>query len=286
MFSKKTVVIVALIFFAAANIIFLAISSKPKDTPFKSANKLAVGLEQLVLIIAAPFQNAVSNSLRFIKDIWRHYFSLVSVAKENDRLNRALSIAIEKNNRCVETALSNLRLRDFLNFQKTVTDKVLAAEIIGRDPSPWFKTLIIDKGSSDGIRKGLPVVVPDGIIGQIIAVSEHYSKVLLIIDQNSAVDALIQRTRARGVIKGLGSQMFSLNYALKKDDIQVGDIVVSSGIDGVFPKGLRIGSVMKVVRKNSGIFQEVSIMPFVDFEKIEEVLVVLSPRQNEFNLGS
>jgi rod shape-determining protein MreC len=286
MFSRKTVVIAGLIFFVAVNIVFLTISSKPQDSPYKSSAKLAAGIEQIVLYLISPFQKAVSGVIGFFKGLWRHYFFLVHTAKENDLLKRSLNIAMEKNNQCVETELSNLRFRTFLNFQKTMTEQVLAAEIIGRDPSPWFKTLIIDKGSADGVRKGLPVVVPEGITGQIVAVSTHFSKVLLIVDQNSAVDGLVQRTRARGIIKGSGVQSCRFDYALSKYDIQEGDTVVSSGLDGVFPKGLRIGSVTKVIRKSSGIFQDVSIMPFVDFEKIEEVLVVLSHRKYEFNLGS
>jgi rod shape-determining protein MreC len=144
------------------------------------------------------------------------------------------------------------------------------------DPSPWFRSIMIDKGFSDGIRKGFPVVVPEGVTGQIIEVTKHYSKVLLLTDRNSAVDSLVQKTRARGIIRGSSEQLLSFQYVLRKYEIHKGDTVISSGLDGVFPKGLRVGRVQDIVRKNSSIFQEVSVIPFVDFEKLEEVMVILS----------
>ena len=126
------------------------------------------------------------------------------------------------------------------------------------------------------MTKSSPVVVAEGIVGQVMDVSDRYAKVLLLIDQDSAVDALVQRSRARGVIKGDDEGRCTFQYVLRKDDIGVGDIVVSSGLDGVFPKGLRVGHVSEVVRRNAGLFQDVVITSFVDFEKLEEVLVVLT----------
>ena len=158
-----------------------------------------------------------------------------------------------------------------------MTHRVLAAEVIGKDPSPWFKTVTIDKGSADGVARGLPVVISEGIAGLVTDVTYSYAKVLLIIDQNSAVDALIQRSRARGVIKGGFSKRCFLKYVLRKYDIGIGDVVVSSGLDGVFPKGLRIGYVSSVVKQKAGIFQEITVMPYINFEKLEEVLILLDP---------
>jgi rod shape-determining protein MreC len=272
MFSKKTVMIVGIVVLFTVNIVILSITST-RRTP-TSAGEIALAL-------VAPFQEVVTDSIRFIKRIWRHYFFLVSVAKENEVLNRELKKAIEKNNLLKETELSNLRLRNLLSFQQNETQKAIAAELIGRDPSPWFKTIIIDKGKADGLVKGSPVVVPEGIVGQVIDVSHHYSKVLLIIDQNSAVDGLVRRTRARGIIKGEPTGRCIFDYVMRKHEIRIGDTVVSSGLDGIFPKGLRVGHVTGVIRRNSGIFQEVNVSPFVDFETLEEVLVILSPFKQE-----
>ena len=221
-------------------------------------------------------RRAFSTVVRFVRGIWNHYFDLVQTAQENDRLKRQLNRALEKNTNYHEIELANDRLRKLLDFKQSVDLDVVSAEVIGKDPSPWFKSVIIDKGRVDGVDIGFPVVVPQGIVGQVTDASAYYAKVLLIIDQNSAVDGLVQRTRARGIIKGAPGGGCIFKYVLRKHEIDVPDTIVSSGLDGVFPKGLRIGQVAKVVKHNSGIFQEVTVTPFADFEKIEEVLVIVN----------
>jgi rod shape-determining protein MreC len=149
--------------------------------------------------------------------------------------------------------------------------------VVGKDPSPWFRSIIIDKGKNDGVVRGLPVVVPDGIAGQVVDASGGFAKVMLIIDPTSAVDAIVQRTRSRGIVQGEFPGQCLLKYVLRKHNIQVGDTVISSGLDGVFPKGQRIGRVTEVLRGSAGVFQDVVVTPFVDFERLELVLVVLDP---------
>lgn len=273
MFSRKMVLIIGVIILITVNIIGLSITSKRYAT---------FGLGRIAISFVAPFQELVTRSVSFVRDIWGHYFFLVSVTQENNSLKTSLNQAVEENNRWREVELANDRLRNLLNFKTTVTSKVLAAEVIGKDPSALFKTVIIDKGKSDGLKKELPVVIAQGIVGQIIEVSNHYSKVMLIIDRNSAVDALVQRTRARGIIKGASTDECRLEYVLRKHDVEVDDTLVSSGFDGVYPKGLRVGRVSKVVDHEAEIFHEVTVAPFVDFEKLEEVLVILNPQQHEF----
>ena len=265
--------IVGAVALIVVNIIILSVNSNRYSS---------YGSGRIAIFFIAPFQKTVTQSIQFLKNIWGHYFFLVSVAKENDNLKKTINHAIDKNNKYREIEISNFRLRNLLSFRKTIANKVLVAEVIGQDPSPWFKTIIIDKGKSDGVEKGLPVVVPEGIAGQVIDISRNYSKVLLIIDQNSAVDTLVQRTRDRGLIKGQSDERCLFKYVLRKHDIKVGDTVISSGLDGVFPKGLRIGSISEIVKRNSGIFQEVTVSPYVDFEKLEEVLVILNPPKHDF----
>ncbi|MBU0988210.1 MAG: rod shape-determining protein MreC [Proteobacteria bacterium] len=272
MFPKKMVMIIGVVVLIIANIIALSVTSR---------RYYSFGPGRIAIKLVAPFQAAVTRSIRFFKGLWSHYFFLVSVAEENEDYKKALRHAVEKNNRCNELELSSVRLRSLLKFREAMASNVLAAEVIGRDPSPWYKTIIIDKGQDDGVQKGFAVVIPEGIVGQVMDVSVHYSKVLLIIDPNSAVDALVQRTRARGIVKGESSRSCLFKYVLRKYDVGVGDRVVSSGLDGVFPKGLGLGHISGVVRRNFGIFQEVNLVPFVDFEKIEEVLVVLNPPKHE-----
>ena len=274
MFSKKMLLIVGAIVLIVVNITILYISG----SRYRSS-----GFGRVAIFFVAPLQEAVTDSIRFAKGIWNHYFYLVSAAQENDNLKKKLSQAVAKNSQYNEVELSNQRLRNLLNFKETTTSKILAAEVISVDPSSWFKAVIIDKGSLDGVERGLPVVIRQGIAGQVVDVSSRYSKIMLIIDRNSSVDAMVQRTRARGIIKGeatAGQCLFK--YVLRKDDVRVGDTIVASGLDGVFPKGLPVGDVKEVVRRNSGVFQEVRVVPYIDFEKLEEVLVILNPPKYEF----
>jgi rod shape-determining protein MreC len=268
MFSKRALMIIGLIVFFAASLTILILPHQPLD-PESGSGGIVIG-------IVAPFQKITSNSIQFSKTVWRRYFALVSVSEENLRLKRLLAEAIEENHRLAEVDLSNQRLRELLNFREALPREVVAAQVVGRDPSPWFQTIIIDKGKTDGVTKSAPVVVAEGIVGQVIDVSDRYAKVLLIIDQDSSVDALVKRSRARGVIKGDGGGGCTFEYVLRKEDVGGDDIVVSSGLDGVFPKGLRVGRVSGLLRPNAGLFQEVEITSFVDFEKLEEVLVILA----------
>lgn len=273
MFSKKTLLIVGAIVLIVVNITILYISG---------GRYRSFGFGRVAIFFVAPMQEAVADSIRFARGIWGHYFYLVSVAKENDNLKKKLSLIVEKNIQHNEIELSNQRLRNLLNFKETTTSQILAAEVISVDPSSWFKAVIIDKGSLDGVERGLPVVIRQGIAGQVVNVSSRYSKVMLIIDRNSSVDALVQRTRARGIIKGEATGECLFKYVLRKNDVRVGDKIVASGLDGVFPKGLPVGDVKEVVRRNSGVFQEVRVVPYIDFEKLEEVLVILNPKKYEF----
>ncbi|VEN73584.1 Cell shape-determining protein MreC [Candidatus Desulfarcum epimagneticum] len=277
MFSKKTLMIAGVTVLIVVNIAVLSVRG-----PRQNAGH---GLGRATMWLIAPLQEAVTRLTHFAKNFWTDYFYLISVSEENRELKSALEKRVEKNNRCVEIEMTNSRLRGLLNFRNSLPSHVAAAEVIGRDPSRWFKTIVIDKGEADGVRKGLPVIVSGDIAGQVSEVSSRYSKVLLITDPNSAVDAMIQRNRARGVIKGEATGQCRLEYALRKNEIRKGDIVISSGIDGVFPKGLRIGYVSEVSKPDFGIFQKAVVVPYVDFERLEEALVLLSPNQKDWSGG-
>ena len=269
MFSKKMIMIVGAIVLIAVNIIVLSVNSQDR-TPSTPIGRIAIS-------IISPLQEIVATAIHRMENVWRHYFYLVTVAQQNDRPVNDLNTAVEKNNSLKEIELSHSRIRGLLDFKTTLKRQVVAAEVVGEDPSPWFKTVVINRGSREGIEKGMPVLTPEGIAGLVTDVSKDYSKVLLIIDQNCSVAALGQNTRARGMIKGEPSGKLRFEYVLRRYEIQQGDIVISSGLDGVFPKGIRIGYVHAVIKPNSGIFQEVSVTPFVDFERLEEVFVVLDP---------
>jgi len=269
MFSKRMILVALVIVLVAVNIILLTITGKHTQAPS--------GLGRGALVIVSPFQKQFTAFFRFVKDTWNQYFFLVSKAKENQQLKKALGQSLEQLNRYRETELANDRLRHLLGFEKEIPRPMIAAQVVGKDPSAWSKTIIVDKGTRDSVRQGAPVVIPEGIVGVVVEVSARNAKVLLLTDPNSAVDALVQQTRARGIVKGGGADYCVFDYVLRKHEISVGDMVVSSGLDGVFPKGFRVGRISEIVRQNAGIFQKVSVTPYVDFEILEEVFIISEP---------
>ena len=266
MFSKKMVMIAGLIVLVTLTILILALTSR-RPYPAYGPERVSIGL-------VAPFQKMIVATTRFFSDIWEHYFFLITVVDENRNLRMELQQAMVSNHRLKEAALSNERLRKLFNLQQNMEQPMVAAQVVGKDPSPWFQSVLLDKGRDDGVEEGQPVINPEGIVGIVVEATSHYAKVMLITDPNSAVDAVIQRSRARGIIKGGASGFCVLNFVLRKHEVAQGDAVVSSGMDGVFPKGLPIGQVTAIVKREAGIFQDVTVLPYVDFERLEEVLVV------------
>ena len=268
MFSKKTVVIIGVFFLIIANILILSVISQRFPT---------TGPGGFTISVLAPFQEVIAGSSRFIKGIWRHYFNLILVSEENDQLKKQLARAQEMKNEWVEARMASDRMRRLMDIGRDFDQELIYAEVIGRDPTAWFKTVMINKGHKDSVAVGMPVLVPEGIVGQIVDVSGRYAKVLLIVDQNSAVDALVQRTRARGLVKGEFADQCRLEFVLRKEDVQIGDAIVSTGLDKVFPKGLPIGEIKDVAAETTEMFYTITVAPYVDFEKLEELLVLRSP---------
>jgi rod shape-determining protein MreC len=235
-------------------------------------------MEAMMVELTAPVQKVVRLVVSTVGDVWRGYFGLVGVQRENQQLREDVQELRRQLNLYREAGLANQRLRDLLNFKESkVRMPLLPAEVVAFDPSGWFKTLLIDKGTKDGLGRDMAVVSAAGVVGRLIGVSSQYAKVLLVLDRNSAVDALVQRSRSRGILVGLGEGRCSLKYVQRNDDVQVGDQVITSGMGGVFPKGILLGQVEKVERGDGVLFQTVEVTPAVDFSRLEEVLIVLRP---------
>ncbi len=240
--------------------------------------------EQFVIEITAPFQKLIKQTTKSTEELWLNYFRLVDVHHENTQLKNEIHALKMANSRYRELLATQERLEELLQFKQTINRPVLAAQVIGRDPTGWFKSVIIDKGKWEGLRLDMPVVNAFGVVGRVVSVSSNYAKVLLIIDQNSAVDCLVQRSRDRGMLKGLMSEICKLDYVAKSNDITVGDIVVTSGLGGVFPKGLPVGRILDVKEISGELFKDIKIRTAVDFSKLEEVLVILEESRSSNQL--
>jgi rod shape-determining protein MreC len=237
-------------------------------------NREANVLERSILGVLAPLLQPVYRMSGYVEDIWDGYIRLVDTHRENIQLRqdiRSLNMRVLEGN---EALLANQRLEKLLEMKKNVPERTIAAMVIGEDVTSWFRTLVINRGSSSGIREGMAVISADGVVGQTVKVSATTSRVLLLTDHASGISATIQRSRARGVVKGKSEMMCSLEFTTREEDVKVGDTVITSGIGGVFLKGLPIGEVTMVKRGEYGIFQTVSIRPSVNLPHLEEVLVV------------
>jgi len=260
------------------SVLFLLSSNSDLGSPWNPA-------EQFVIEITAPFQRLIKQVAKSTEEFWLNYFRLVGVRHENTQLKNELHALKMENSRYRELLATQGRLEALLQFKQTINRPVLAAQVIGLDPTGWFKSVIIDKGKWSGLRLDMPVVNSFGVVGRVVSVSSNYAKVLLIIDQNSAVDCLVQRTRDRGMLKGLMSEICRLDYVSKSDDITVGDIVVTSGLGGVFPKGLPVGRILDVKEIAGELFKDITIRTAVDFSKLEEVLVILEENKSSNQQG-
>jgi rod shape-determining protein MreC len=225
--------------------------------------------------ILSPFQRTYFVCVRTLRDLAQKYVFLIYLREENETLKRRIVELERQNVELAEMAITNDRLRRFLNFKEKIPKPTLPAELIGEDASNWFRTITINKGTVDGVHKGMVVVAAAGLVGHVIQASRDVSRVLLITDYNSSVDVICQASRARGTAQGKGDDLCDLNYVSRREEVSSGETVVTSGLGGRFPKGLIVGTVAHVDKKPYGIFQKVEVTPAVDFRKLEEVFVVL-----------
>lgn len=231
-------------------------------------------VHKLIFEATGPVQQVFASATKYVSHFKRDYFDLIGVRDENKRLWEELQECRAAAYRNREALATNARLRKLLEFKENSGLSMLSARIVGKDPSLWFRTVVIDRGSSDGVMKGMPVMTDAGIAGQVFTVSPNHAKVLLAIAPSSAIDVLLQKSRVRGILKGNGSLTYKLDYVLKTVDVEEGDYVVTAGYGGLFPTGMPVGVVSKVIRKRRGMFLEIEVTPAVDFLTLEELQVI------------
>jgi len=237
--------------------------------------------EQLVVEGTTPIQNFFKRSVKLVVDTWEDYFYLVDVRQENRRLKLELDSLKRESGLYKELAATHERLRDLLMFKEAVSRPAVAAQVVGLDPTGWFQSVVINKGRKAGVGLDMPVVNASGVVGRVVSVSPNYAKVLLVVDQNSAVDCLVQRSRDRGMVRGQSAQVCRLDYMVKSGDVKEGDVVITSGLGKAFPKGLPVGTISNVKEGDGTLFKEIDVTPAVDFSKLEEVLVILQAESHE-----
>lgn len=239
-------------------------------------------LERSIYALVRPVQSGLAHVLSAARSTWEDYITLVNAQKENRRLAARIQELEQEMAECREIRASNARLETLLNFQSSMRMPSVVSRVIGEDSSGWFHTLLIDKGTRDGVERAMPVVAREGLVGHVVESADRTAKVLLITDRNSAVDVLLQESRTRAVLEGVGRHdVCVLKYVPRSETVQKGEMVITSGLGGIYPKGLLVGNVAEVWKEGYGLFQRVEVSPKVDFQRLEEVLVILKGEPSE-----
>ena len=239
-------------------------------------------LQRALLSVLVPLQRGVAASLGGGVELWRGWAFHRETYAENRRLHAELRALETELQQRTFRAQESVRLRELLGLRQSIPLDTLAAEVVGRDGVPWFRTLTLDKGEQDGVRLDAAVISSTGVVGRVFAVGPHAARVQILLDRDSGAAALVERSRVSGVVSGqvsgpeAGSEDLTLKYVSERADVTVGDVVLTSGLDRIYPKGLVLGRV-RFVGQVTGLFRDVRVEPSARFERLEEVLVVRQP---------
>lgn len=226
-------------------------------------------------IVSAFLQNAYTHFSEGVRETTSLYINLVDIKTDNRILKDKINELQASLSQFQEVKSENERLSALLEFKKETPHTLLAARVIGHDLMGQHSTLFIDKGTADGVAPGQAIVTPMGVVGSILNAEESFSQVLTLTDRYSNIDAVIDRSRARGVLEGVSPSVCKLKYLQRTDDVKVGDLVLTTGLDHIFPRGFPVGTVTRVDKKDFGITQEVQVEPLVTAFDSEAVFVVI-----------
>ncbi len=232
-------------------------------------------------VVAGFTQNAYATFSYGVRTTTRTYLDLINIKKENESLKNDLIKLQAQLGDMTELKLENERFSHLLEFQKRSQSKLRAARIIGRDLLPDYRSITIDKGADDGVKKGQAIVTTNGVVGYVLNVEQNTSHILLLTDRYAVIDSLVQRSRVRGILHGQSSDRCLLKYIKRDDDVKPGDIIISSGIDRIFPKGFPIGKVLSVKNDDYGLGQEVEVQPISNPSHLEEIFVIINAADYE-----
>ena len=230
------------------------------------------------LAVQAPLLSLSSNITGGIGRVWHNYIWTVGARAENERLLQTVHKLLLINNSYAQSQKENERLRHLLSLNDRLEFRSVGARVVARTPGFLSNLVYIDRGSEEGVYTDAAVLSGDGIIGRVILVTKHQSQVQLISNPDASIGALLEQTRTPGVLQGSGDALLDMAYVGNAEPVKVGDIVVSSGLDGIYPKGLPIGKVVDS-RKGKGVFRFIKVEPRVDLIRVEEVSVLLNERK-------
>ncbi|MGV8073638.1 MAG: rod shape-determining protein MreC [Syntrophobacteraceae bacterium] len=254
-------------------LLFLSVFLYIFSLNFRPPEKMDI-LQRSLVETLAPMIKVLGKTSGFLEDFVKEYVLLRQLRHDNDALKQQVASLEQKVTDYQEAYVENLRLRRLLDFRNSIQGETIPAQVVLHDMTGWFQTLIADKGLQDEIAPDMAVVNDEGVVGRILDISDRYARVLLITDPGSSVDAVIQRNRVRGILSGKDANSCILKYIRGNMDVQVGDLIITSGKDGIFPKGLRLGIVQGVFKDPVDLFQKIEVKPLVRLSALEELLII------------
>ncbi len=261
---RRTVVLASAILFSFL-LMTMEVRREENLTPF---------LKRLLLESVSPFLKATRYVKQTAQETWDNYVDLRFVRQENRRLHEEIE-ALQTRFRVLEEARGeNQRLKTLLGLRESLSFTVAPAGVVGKDATNWFHSVLIDRGSRHGIERHMAVIAPGGLVGQVVEVTPSSARVQLITDPVSSVGALLQSSRVTGLLVGAQSGRIRIKYLPVRAEVRAGEVVVTSGLGGVYPKGILVGKVVAVDRRSGALFQEATVEPGIDFSRLEEVLIV------------
>ena len=232
--------------------------------------------ENFMMDTLAPLQRGVTFVHKRIVSSFDHYIFNVNASKANLSLAGEVKDLKKKIFVLEELQRENKRLKKLLLFGEELNREKILAQVVGWDSSSDFRVLRINKGYKDGIRLQSTVVTSDGVVGYIYRLTDHFADILTILDPNNRVDVIVSRTRSNGILEGFSGWKCIMKYVTRTDPVKLNDLVITSGLGNIYPRGLRVGTVSRVERESYGITQNIQISPTVDFSKLEEVVVLVA----------
>jgi len=257
------------------NIVFLAVSLYSASTTEYRLAEISF-FDRFLINALAPIQKGLSSTKDYISSGIEHYLLNVTASRENIKLKRDYSELESELFKIREIEKENRRLKALLEFNSEIPLKKVLAEVVAWDASSEFKVIRINKGSKSGLRLQSTVITTQGLVGYVYRLTDNFADVLTILDRNNKVDAVLERIRAHGIVEGYSQDKCIMKYVGRKDPVVLEDILITSGLGNVYPKGIKIGTVSRIERESFGITQYIEVKPSVDFSRLEEVVVLLS----------
>ena len=232
-------------------------------------------LPDVLVEAAAPIQRTFGRPVEWMGETWGRYIALQGLHDENAELHARIAALEEENLQFREALVAGGQLERIAEMREGFEVPLLPAQVVGQDVSSWFHAILLDRGREDAVLSGMPVISDLGLVGVLSATTPGASRAMLLLDRRSAADAIIQRSRARGIVRGTGTGELEFVFQVRGDDVVPGDVVITSGVGGVYPRGLRLGTVGEVQAERSELVHTAQVEPAVDFGRLEQVFVLL-----------